>query len=103
MRLTFTADSNGRFDFSEIHLTRIAAELRANTGPAGPTLPETVVDAACAELTRSIQDLAASKGIQYHEAASRIVRERPALVYLTRAAKARDDDRNADATIRMTE
>jgi len=98
-RLRFTRNSVGDFDFSESKLTRLNAALRSRVGQQGPMLPETIMQAASAELVRAVHRMADQRKSTFGEAATRVVRERPELFWLTRGISVNDGDGSADVEV----
>jgi hypothetical protein len=98
-RLTFSRTHAGSFDLSEPRLARFNSQLREQVGQTGPLLPETFMRAACTELVRACHEVADRRGVQFYEAAQRVVRERPELFWLTRGLAVNDNDSTADVEL----
>lgn len=98
-RLTFTRRTDGTFNLSEPALTRMTAELRPRVGQQGPLLPTTLMGAVCTELVRCSHEIADRRQLPFHEAARRVVCERPELFWLSRGVAVADGDATADVEV----
>jgi len=99
---TFARKSDGRFDFSEAHVSQLNASLRGRAGQAGPRLPATLMAAVTEELIEATQQVADDLHIPFLEAAARVVKKRPALFKLSRGITIDDEDPSADVSIEKT-
>jgi hypothetical protein len=98
-KLRFTREPSGSFNFAESRLASINAALAERSGQQGALLPESLMQAASAELIRAVHKAADARGCTFDAAAKRVVTERPQLFSLTRHLTTTDADPQADVEI----
>lgn len=98
-RIYFTRNAAGAILFPEGRMARINAALRQMAGPQEARIPHEIMSAACRELVSACNRLVDAHGMAFHEAARRVVAERPNLFLFTRNVCVHDGDSTANVLL----